>query len=31
VPDIRVPHRIGWPRRTRILGDGSWEIPQEER
>jgi len=26
VPDVRVPSRMGWPRRTRILGNGSWDI-----
>ena len=31
VPDIRVPCRMGWPRCNRILGNGSWDIPEEER
>jgi hypothetical protein len=32
VPDVRVPSRTtGAPRCIRILGNGSWEIPAEER
>jgi hypothetical protein len=32
VPDVRVPSRtMGAPRCIRILGNGSWEIPAEER
>ena len=31
VPDVRVPSRMGWPRCNRILGNGSWDIPEEEQ
>jgi hypothetical protein len=31
VPDVRVPSRMGWPRCNRILGNSSWDIPEEER
>lgn len=31
VPDVKVPSRMGWPRCNRILGNGSWDIPEEEQ
>ena len=31
VPDVRVPQALGWPRCNRIIGNGSWDIPEDER
>jgi len=32
VPDVRVPPSLThWPRCNRIIGNGSWDIPEDER